>query len=140
MSKDLPPEQVVFRVNRLLFTDKAATGAPRERLPVSIPVDFTFGDNTVTGTILTISEGGVFLFTDVELLKEAMLHLKFSLPGIEKVLDIEGIVKWSPEEVEGKFILCGYGIMFASISQDDQKIIKEFVSNEIVKLKRLLNE
>lgn len=140
MTKDLAPEQIVFRVNRLLFKDKAATGPPRKRVPASIPVDFKSGDSAFTGTILTISEGGVFLFTDVKFHMGTMLQMRFSLPGTEKILNVKGTVKWSPEEIEGKRILGGYGIMFTSLSQDDQNILKEFVSSEIIKLEQILNE
>lgn len=136
MSKNLLPEQVIFRVNRLLFTDKAATGVKRERAPVSIPVDFTFRDTTYTGTIINISEGGVFLYTDVKLLKGAMLQLKFSLPGIYKVLEIKGIVRWSPDETADNLIFCGYGIMFISMSQEEQEALKDFIANEIAKVEK----
>src|SRR3989338_2655372 len=55
MSKGLTPEQIIFRVNRLLYTDKAEKGGKRERIPASIPADFTLGEETYTGMILNIS-------------------------------------------------------------------------------------
>ncbi|MBI5902715.1 MAG: response regulator, partial [Deltaproteobacteria bacterium] len=41
MTKGFTPEQIIFRVNRALFPDKIQQGAPRERVPVSVPVDFS---------------------------------------------------------------------------------------------------
>lgn len=134
MSKDLTPEQIVFRVNRLLFFDKFTSRALRERVPVTIPVDFTYGETRKSGTIINLSEGGAFLHTRVELLKGTSLHLRFTLPGSEKVLDIGAIVRWFPYEIISKIIFCGYGIMFTAMSTEDQRLLNDFISSEAARL------
>lgn len=130
MTKGFTPEQIIFRVNRILFPDKATSGNPRERVPVSIPVDFTLGDFTRTGFILNVSETGLFLHTKAELLVGAMLQLKFTLPGANSIFKIKGIVKWSTSEVAKKTLFGGYGIMFSSITDDEQRRLKIFVEEE----------
>lgn len=131
MTKDATPEQIIFRINRILFRDKAEEkrGA-QERVPVSIPVDFTVGDRTKTGYLLNISEGGVFLHTKEELMTGTSVQLRFSLPGSEDILDIKGIVRWTTAEVAKKTLFGGSGIMFSTISEVDQRAIRVFVSME----------
>lgn len=134
MTKGLTPEQIIFRVNRLLFPEKAAQGAPRMRVPVSLPVDFMLGELTRTGFLLNISETGTFLHTKSELLPGALLRLRFSLPGSERVLDIKTIVKWSTSEVAKKTLFGGYGLMFTSIEPEDLEQVKVFVAGEAKRL------
>lgn len=134
MTKGLTPEQIIFRVNRLLFPEKAAQGQPRTRVPVSMPVDFILGDITRTGFLLNISETGTFLHTKAELLTGALLRLKFSLPGSEGLLDLKAIVKWSTNEVAKKTLFGGYGLMFTSVAAGDQECIRRFIDSEAKRL------
>jgi len=134
MTKGLTPEQIVFRVNRLLFPEKVAQGQPRIRGPVSLPVDFTLGDITRTGFLLNLSETGAFLHTKADLLTGAMLRLKFTLPGADRVIDLKCIIKWSTSEVASKTLFGGYGLMYTSVTDEDQEILKTFIANESRKL------
>jgi len=95
ISKAYTPEHINFMVNNVLYSDLAAAGQKRARIPVSIPVDFTVGDRSYSGFILNISDNGVFLHTKEELLTGSLLHLSFSLPDSDKVIKIPGIVRWS---------------------------------------------
>lgn len=135
MTKGYSPEQIVFRVNTVLFPEKAAKGVgPRERVPVSVPVDFTLGGTKRTGFLLNISETGTFLHTKVFILTGAVLELKFSLPGIDRVFDIRGAVRWSTNEVPSKTLFGGYGIMFLSATDEDRDLLKSFVESEKKKI------
>lgn len=134
MTKGLTPEQIIFRVNRLLFPEKAAHGQPRARVPVSMPVDFILGDITRTGFLLNISETGTFLHTKAELLTGALLRLRFTLPGSENLVDVKAIVKWSTNDVAKKTLFGGYGLMFTSISAQDQESLRGFVDAEARRL------
>lgn len=132
MTKGFTPEQIIFRINRILFPEKAATGtSPRDRVPVSLPVDFVHGDVTRTGFLLNISETGTFLHTKVDMLTGSMLYLKFSIPGTSRVTEVKGMIKWSTSEVASKTLFGGYGVMFTSISPEDQRALKEFVEAEV---------
>ncbi|MBI5885779.1 MAG: response regulator [Deltaproteobacteria bacterium] len=135
MTKGFTPEQIIFRVNRILFPEKSAQRAPAERVPISLPVDFTLGeDKKQTGFILNISEGGTFLHTNAQLLIGAMPHLKFSLPGVDRVFDLKAIVKWSTNDVAHKTLFGGYGLMFTGMTDDERAALKQFVSSEIDRL------
>ena len=134
MTKGLTPEQIIFRVNRLLFPEKVAQGQPRMRVPVSLPVDFTLGDITRTGFLLNLSETGAFLNTKAELLTGAMVRLMFQLPGAARLLDVKATVKWSTVEVATKTLFGGYGLMFTSASDDDISLMMTFIEAEVRRL------
>lgn len=135
MPKGASPEQVIFRVNRLLFPDKATAGTnPRRRIPVSLAVDFRSGDVARTGYLLNISETGTFLHTDAELATGSVVKMKFSLPGNTRVLDVFGTVSWSSREIGKMSFFAGYGIEFGVLSPDDTGIIREFIERETKKL------
>lgn len=134
LSKGFTPEQVIFRVNKALFPENTAKINKWKRVPVSIPVDFTDGSRTRTGFFLNLSETGAFLYTKAELRRGPRLALKFVLPGLGKVFEIIGNVKWATGEVHGKTLFGGYGIVFNAISHTDRQILREFISNEAVKI------
>ncbi|MBI5344088.1 MAG: response regulator, partial [Deltaproteobacteria bacterium] len=136
MTKGFTPEQTIFRVNRILFPEKAAGDGRKqtERVPLSVPVDFTVGDLTRTGFLLNISETGTFLHTKFEILTGTVVRLKLSLPGSSRVIDAKGIVRWTTAEVAGKTLFGGSGIVFNSVSADDRELIKGFVASEVKRL------
>lgn len=134
MTKGLTPEQIIFRVNRLLFPEKTAHGAPRTRVPVSLAVDFMLGDHTMTGFLLNVSETGAFLHTKSELLPGALVRLRFSMPGSSRVMDLKAMVKWSTAEVASKTIFGGYGLMFMSVAPQDLEEIRAFIAVEARRL------
>lgn len=134
MTKGLTPEQIIFRVNRLLFPDKAAKGHPRTRVPVSIPTDFMLGETGRTGFLLNLSETGAFLHTKDELLSGAVLMLRFTVPGSDRLLDIRAMVQWSTVEVAKKTLFGGYGLKFTSVSDGDLECLRSFISAEAARL------
>lgn len=133
MTKGLTPEQIIFRVNRLLFPEKAS-GKPRLRVPVSIPADFSVGEIVKTGYLLNLSETGAFLNARAELLAGAVLRLRFSVPGSSRVIETRATVKWSTSDVSTKTLFGGYGVMFTSISDEDLNVLREFISGESERL------
>jgi uncharacterized protein (TIGR02266 family) len=130
MTKGFTPEQIIHRINQLLFSEKAKErSAPR--VPISIPVDFTLGDATKTGYLLNISATGLFLHTSMGILPGLSLLLKFSLPGSDMVFDVRGVVRWSTSSSASKSLLGGAGVMFTSIKDEHKEELKRFVEKEI---------
>ncbi len=138
LSKDFSPEQVIFKVNRLLFADRGAEAPEkRTRIAASIPVDYTFGNVTSTAMIINISEGGVFVHTDKKLPEGLTLDLKFSVPGTTgRVINAKGIVRWFPQ-VQAYSLFCGCGVMFTFISDEDTRLIRNFIDAETAKLESI---
>ncbi len=135
MTKGYSPEQIVFRVNRLLFQNKAETGTkPRTRVPVSIPVDFTIGETTHTGFLLNVSETGAYLHTKYELLAGSSMQIRFSLPGNDRLFEIKCIVRWTTNDISKKTIFGGGGLMFSTISAEDSEELRAFIAEEAKKM------
>ena len=133
MTKAFTPEEIVFRVNTILFPHKVIRrGEPR--IPISLPVDFSVGEVSSTGYLLNMSEAGLFLHTRKTLFPGTNLHMRFALPGSNRLLDIKGIVKWCTQISGEKSLFGGAGIQFVHPAPDDQKIIREFVQAELKKM------
>ncbi|MFQ5442766.1 MAG: response regulator [Thermodesulfobacteriota bacterium] len=130
MSKAFTPEHIIYMVNNVLFSEKAAKGQHRIRVPISIPIDFKVGEKKLSGFLLNISCNGVFLHTKEGLLRGTVVHLIFTLPGIDRVFNVKGVVRWSTAESDSDAIFGGSGIMFDSVSPEDQKSIEEFITRE----------
>jgi len=133
ISKTFTQEHIAYSVKRLLFQEKVEKRAA-VRVPVSIPLDFTVGDNRHTGTLMNISSTGIFLQSGAELLIGARLNLLFSLPGFNRVLNLKGVVMWATRPSVGKALFGGSGIMFTTVSEEDQKIIDDFIALEVKRL------
>lgn len=136
MTKASTPEQIIFRVHNLLFPNKDSHRSLVQRVPVSVPVDFSNGDTpSHTGFIQNIGESGTFLHTNEPFLVGTKLRLWFTLPGIDKLFDITGIIEWSTSNNLGQRTLFGgYGIMFKNITNEDRGCLNDFVESELSKL------
>lgn len=130
MTKGFSPEEIIYRINRLLFPDKADEGV-EPRVPIAVPVDYTFDDTTYTGFLLNISATGLFLHTMVGLLPGTLLRLRFSLPAPDRVFEIEGIVTRSTTSSANKSLFIGVGVRFTSIKDEDGEELKRFIDNEV---------
>jgi len=140
LTKDFSPQELILRSNQILFSEKAASGiSQRERVPVSIPVDFAMNDGAHEGFILNISTKGIYLTTETPLVKGATIRMSFALPGTEETLAVDGVVRWTTAEKRRATRFCGGGIMFTSIAAKDLNRIDAFVKKELIRL-RLVEE
>jgi len=133
ISKTFTQEHIAYNIKRLLFQEKVEKRAAA-RVPVSLPLDFTVGDNRHTGTLMNISSTGIFLQSGTELLIGARLNLLFSLPGFNRVLNLKGVVMWATRPSVGKALFGGSGIMFTAVSEEDQKVLDDFIALEVKRL------
>lgn len=136
MTKGFTPEQVIHRINRILFPQKADKRV-QPRAPLSVLVDYIVKDETYVWSLFNISATGVFLRTRMELLPGSVMGLKFSLPGSPRIYNIKGIVRWSTTSSVSKSLFGGAGIMFTSISGKDREEFRHFVEKENKRLNLL---
>jgi uncharacterized protein (TIGR02266 family) len=132
MTKAFSPEQIVHRINRLLFPGKVARGATR--IPISIPIDFFVDGSSYTGYLLNISATGLFLHAKQELKSGTELRVKFSLPDSDAVIEVTGTVKWCTHLSGEESLFGGAGIHFMDVKEGDQEELKKFVKAELEKL------
>lgn len=130
ISKWMSPEQVLLRINTLLFPDRFRRRSERSKVYVHISLRFTLEEATFTGYMLNVSEGGAFIHTDAKVRLGDELRLSFSLPGSERVLAVAGRVKWSSGEMAEMSMLYGYGLEYSHISKEDRKALVDFMAYE----------
>ena len=133
ITKGFSPEQIVYRVNRLLFGNKVSNREDA-RVPVSIPLDYTIGEESFTSSLLNISSTGLFLYTKKELMPGTSLQIKFLLAGAERAIALKGTVRWSTKPSGGEDYFYGAGVIFTSISDEDKEIVGKFVRDELKKI------
>lgn len=132
MTKAFSPEQVMHRVNRLLFPEKITRG--ESRVPISIPVDFSADGTSYTGYLLNLSSTGLFLHAKQELPVDTVISLKFSLPGYDSIITASGIVKWCTYLSGETNLFGGAGIQFSGLPPSSQEVLRQFVKRELHKL------
>ncbi|MFQ5328730.1 MAG: PilZ domain-containing protein [Thermodesulfobacteriota bacterium] len=99
------------------------------RIPISTPINISVGANTYVGGLRNISTSGIFLHTMEKLKPGTRTHLRFTLPGENRVFDTEGIVKWSTVAEKVSSYFTGTGIEFTSIAVADRALIEKFVAS-----------
>jgi uncharacterized protein (TIGR02266 family) len=102
-----------------------------ERFDLEVKVDLESDHNFYTGLTQNISSGGVFIATHHIRRIGDRITLKFTLPGSEKVLDVETEVRWIRENsalqrVEGAQ---GMGVRFINLSPEASAAINAFVQS-----------
>jgi len=89
-------------------------------------VDYESQDTFLYDYSRDLSEGGLFIQTDKPLAIGEVITLKFTLPNVDKVFEIAGIVRWTnPDSVEG--LLKGMGVEFKDVCESDKKLIEDYV-------------
>jgi flavin-dependent dehydrogenase len=106
---------------------KTRTRRADSRVPTCIPVDYKFTDKSDKGHILNISETGIFVCSTKSLQPGDTPKIKFSLPGGNKIIDVEGEVIWADKLKKGESILNCMGIYFGNISPEYKGLISSFV-------------
>ena len=100
-----------------------------ERFDLEVKVDLESEHNFYTGLTQNISSGGVFIATHHLRKIGDRITLKFTLPGSDKVLDVETEVRWIRENTalmraEGG---TGMGVRFINLSPETSAAINAFV-------------
>ncbi len=100
-------------------TVKDVAGIDGERKELT---DFYFVTNN-------ISAGGIYLSTEMPLIKGDIIELEFALPGDENVLTLQGKVMWiNQDETAYLFMPKGVGIKFVNLTQEVKKHLGSYLN------------
>ncbi len=133
MQKDLPPEYILFNIDRVLTS--SIEWIEKGRIPVYLPVLFTVKEAKYTGHLINVSEGGALLRTRTGLSEVDNITLEFFLDDRkDRFLTMEGKARWQTHTMQNEVRMYWYGIIFSSMSGEDKKILKNFVDTETKKL------
>jgi uncharacterized protein (TIGR02266 family) len=102
-----------------------------ERHDLEIAVDLESETNFYTGLTQNISTGGVFIATHQIKRVGDHLHLKFTLPGSARPIEVDTEVRWIRENsslhrTDGS---SGMGVRFIGMSAEDAKAIQNFLQD-----------
>ncbi len=125
LSKETSPGEFVFEVNKILYDDMMRR--ERIRVPANIEVDFSLGDKLCKGTILDLSESGVFIYTNQMIETENDVKLHFLLPGEDEAVEAAGTVKWIDELGSRNY---GIGVHFSDMKPITKALIMSFIAEE----------
>jgi uncharacterized protein (TIGR02266 family) len=95
------------------------------RAPVVVRIEYATVDALFSDFTRNINEGGVFIETDCPAPLDAVVHLRFRLPGTRETLKVTGRVAWI-EPGEGGHPQ-GMGVEFEHLSDRDRTRINELV-------------
>ena len=132
LTKGFSPEQVLHHVHQLLYRIDEMRN--EMRVPISIPVDFSVGEDSHSAFLLNINSSGLFLHTKTELETGTTLTIRFSLPGEETVFNVKGIVKWTTGSQGSNDLFCGAGVMFTTITDEERTKLRDFTEKETIRL------
>ena len=75
-----------------------------------------------------LSEGGIFIETDNPLPQGSELTLRFTLPDVDRVFEIKGVVAWvNGVDNKSKKMLMGMGVEFTNMEGDDKSTLDEYI-------------
>ena len=133
--KSAPVEEILFRVNRALFSPKASDSRGAPRIPVSLPVEFCVEGKWLSAYTGTLSTKGLFIRTVDPLPAGTSLSLKFSVINSTLPLEIEAQVVWCNEynPHEKKTSLPGMGVVFASVEREHLEALEVFIADRMEK-------
>lgn len=129
VSKGITPEELIIRVNKIFYNDKKYS--ERTRVSTNIPVDFAGGFRMLTGSMINISETGVYICSSEDFLPKDVLNMRFFLPEDDKVIEAEGEVVWGEKLEQDKRFKNGIGVQFTRIEPENKSIIATFVRNKL---------
>lgn len=124
-------------VDRRLFLEKARRFLPdverREpRIATETPVLFRLGPDTIATTIIDVSNGGIYLASELEVALHQEIELAFFIPGSNHgIISARGRVAWVnlPHERKKWLLPVGFGVEFTAIPEELHRRVKEWVSS-----------
>ena len=123
------PEEILFKINELLFEPGESGARKNVRAPISIPVTYRAGDKEMGGLSYTLSRGGVFIKSPEPLPENTVVEMTLTLPDEAQAILVQGEVvnRVSSDEAREKSGISGMAIVFRNIRTVDQRRIDRFV-------------
>ena len=132
--KSAPVEEILFRVNRVLFPTMRDT-RKYPRVPVNISVEYKLNSTWLQAYSSTLSGDGLFIRTVNPAEEGVPIIVKFTLPEAGRQVMAEGTVVWSNEYhvSSRKTSFPGMGVKFNEISDPDRRHIMNYIHDQLSK-------
>lgn len=132
LNKNLPIEEILFRINRILYPDKQEIRV-NPRVVENILVRYQIDESLFTGYSFNISTGGVFIRTVYPPPENTQMELSFNLPRGGKPIRTTGTVVWRSEYRPDAPMDYppGIGVKFTAIDQQDRRAITDHILSRL---------
>lgn len=97
------------------------------RVDVEAEVTFASEDNFYQGFSENVSEGGLFLVTYQPHRIGDVITVRFTLPGVERLLEARAEVRWQRQGDPDRGVAPGLGVRFVTLTDEDRAVIERFV-------------
>lgn len=101
------------------------------RVDVDLEVQYRTAQEFNAAYTKNISGGGIFIKTQQALPLNQEIHLRFTLPGISRILEVRGLVVWTNPYPSRSSFPPGMGIKFMDLDPEAKKIIAGFVKEKL---------
>jgi uncharacterized protein (TIGR02266 family) len=123
------PEEILFKINEMIYSQAGSDTRKNLRVPISIPVRYQVGGESFEGDTYTLSRDGVFIKTPEPPEENALVRLRMNLPGEDREIEAEGQVIKSTafEDALSGGAVSGMAVVFSKIREVDRRKILRFV-------------
>jgi type IV pilus assembly protein PilZ len=101
------------------------------RAPVELEVHYRSAQEFLSAYTLNVSGGGVYIKTKEPLPLNQVVHLRFTLPGIARVFNLQGLVVWTNPHPSRSSFPSGMGVKFMNLDPEGKKLIAGFVKAKL---------
>lgn len=128
------PQELIFRVNRVLYAERQAANRVSPRVPVNLPASFDGLEGPGQGQILNLSETGLFLSTDQLLPVDRSVTVRFPLAAGKDPIIATCRVVWGNAGGEGQRYFRGMGLQFLRMRPADREELRSFIAEALAGL------
>ncbi len=132
--RDASPQELIFRVNRVLYADRQSASRVSPRVPVNLPASFDGLDGPAQGRILNLSETGLFLATDQLLPMDRSVTIRFPLATGKDPIVVTCRVVWGNAGGEGQRYFRGMGLQFLRMRPEEREELRAFLAEALAGL------
>lgn len=130
------PEEILFKINEMIYSQESASSRKNIRVPISIPVSYRVQDKSYDTNTYTLSRDGVFIKTPAPPAKSTQISLVLSLPDDAEAIEAEGKVinSLAFQDALSENAVSGMAVVFSSIRDSDRRRIHRFVKSKARKI------
>jgi hypothetical protein len=138
LTKSSSPEEMLFKINEMIFTQAGKSSRKNLRVPVSVPVTYNVKGNNFKADTYTLSQDGLFVKTSNPADKNSLISISLQLPDESSEIEAEGevISTTLPDDALSMGGLSGMTVVFRKIKQGDRKKINRYVRSKAKELFR----
>jgi uncharacterized protein (TIGR02266 family) len=97
------------------------------RAPVEVEVHYRSAQEFLSAYSLNVGGGGIYIKTKEPLPLNHEVRLRFTLPSIARVFNLQGLVVWTNPHPTRSSFPSGMGIKFMNLDPEGKKLIAGFV-------------